>query len=53
MSDIAVPPMSKDNIKSIVNKFRETIGFSNKLYFPIVQFLEYFLEDLGYQMEIA
>ena len=53
MSDIAVPPMSKDNIKGIVNKFRETIGFSNKLYFPIVQFLEYFLEDLGYQMEIV
>ena len=53
MSDIAVPPMSKDNIKGIANKFRETIGFSNKLYFPIVQFLEYFLEDLGYQMEIV
>ena len=53
MSDIAVPPMSKDNIKDIVNKFRETIGFSDELYFPIVYFLEYCLQDLGYRMEIV
>ena len=53
MSDIAVPPMSKDKIKYIVNKFREIIGFGDELYFPIVQFLEYCLCELGYQMEIV
>lgn len=51
MQKVAVEPMSRKNIRELVKRFREVFGLEKTLYFPIVQFIEWILPELGLNYE--
>ena len=53
MQEVAVEPMSRKSIRWFAKKFRELFGMENVLYFPIVQFIEWVLPELGLDYEYA
>lgn len=52
MEKVSVEPMSRKSIRDLVAKFREIFGLENTLFFPIVQFIEWCLPQLGLDFEI-
>lgn len=52
MKQVSVEPMSRKNIRDLVTEFRKIFGLENALYFPIVQFIEWCLPELGLDFEI-
>lgn len=52
MSNIVALPMSRKNIRDLVKVVREAMNIQSQLYFPIVEFLEYCQELIGYNMII-
>lgn len=51
MENVSVTPMSRKNLREIANGFRAICGLEDRLYFPIVQFIEFVLPELGYDYE--
>lgn len=47
MEQISVSPLSQKAIRQIARKFRKMFDMENVLYFPIVQFIEWCLPELG------
>lgn len=47
MQKISVEPMSRDKIRQLAKKFRKIFGLEETLRFPIVQFIEWILPELG------
>lgn len=52
MQNVSVSPMSRENIRQFVKKFRQLFGLGDVLYFPIVRFIEWCLPQLGLNYEI-
>ncbi|MCI9059035.1 MAG: ImmA/IrrE family metallo-endopeptidase [Lachnospiraceae bacterium] len=52
MPNVSVEPMSRKSIREFVNKFRQLLGLEDVRYFPIVQFIEWYLPQLGMNYEI-
>lgn len=52
MEEISVEPMSRKSIRQLVMGFRKLFGLENSLFFPIVQFVEWCLPELGLDFEI-
>lgn len=50
---IAVEPLSRKNIRSITWELRKQFGLQNKLYFPVLQFIEWVLPEFGMDSEIV
>lgn len=53
MQKISVEPMSRDKIRQLVKKFRSIFGLEKVLYFPILQFIEWVLPELGLDFEVV
>lgn len=51
MQKVSVEPMSRKEIRKFAKKFREIFGLEKELYFPIVQFIEWVLPELGLDYE--
>ena len=52
MENVSVEPMSRKSIRNIVMEFRKLFGLENTLFFPIVEFIEWCLPELGLDFEI-
>lgn len=53
MQKISVEPMSRDKIRQLAKKFRKIFGLEETLRFPIVQFIEWILPELGLDFEVV
>ena len=53
MENVSAAPMSRNKLRVLVEKFRELFGLENVLYFPIVQFIEWCLPELGLESEVV
>lgn len=53
MEQISVSPLSQKAIRQIARKFCKMFDMENVLYFPIVQFIEWCLPELGMEYEIV
>lgn len=53
MKNVSVAPMSREDIREFVKKFRQLFGLGDVLYFPIVPFIEWCLPELGLNYEIS
>ncbi len=53
MKSISVAPMSRRNLREFAYHFRRACGMEDKLYFPIVHFIEWILPQLGVEYEIV
>lgn len=51
MQKVSVEPMSRRGIRELVRQFRALFQLDNVLYFPIVQFIEWVLPELGLDYE--
>lgn len=51
MREVSVTPRSRQNIRKFVEEFRKMFGLENETYFPIVQFIEWGLPELGITYE--
>lgn len=51
MQKVAVEPMSRKSIRELVKQFRVIFQVENVLYFPIVQFIEWVLPEIGLNYE--
>ncbi|SOY32038.1 hypothetical protein AMURIS_04791 [Acetatifactor muris] len=51
MQKVVVEPMSRNQIRDFTKAFRKIIGMENALYFPIVQFIEWVLPQMGLDYE--
>ena len=47
MQKISVEPMSRDGIRELAKEFRSLFGLEKVLFFPIVQFIEWVLPQIG------
>lgn len=52
MDKVSAEPMSRKSIRELVTEFRKLFGLENVFYFPIVQFIEWCLPELGLDFEI-
>ena len=52
MENVSVEPMSRKSIRNIVMEFRKLFGLEDTLFFPIVEFIEWCLPELGLDFEI-
>lgn len=52
MEKVSVEPMSRKSIRQLVMEFRKLFGLENSLFFPIVQFVEWCLPELGLDFEL-
>lgn len=52
MPNVSVSPMSRKSIREFAREFRQLLGLENIRYFPIVQFIEWYLPRLGLNYEI-
>lgn len=50
---IAVEPLSRKSIRNITWALREQFGLQNKLYFPVLPFIEWILPALGMDYDIV
>ena len=53
MQKVSVQPLSLKAIRKIARSFRTMFGLEDNLYFPIVQFIEWCLPELGMDYEIV
>lgn len=53
MQNVSVQPLSLKAIREIVEIFKEMFDLQDVLYFPIVQFIEWCLPELGMEFEIV
>lgn len=53
MQKVSVVPLSLNAIRDIVKRFRDMFGLQDVLYFPVVQFIEWCLPELGMDYEIV
>lgn len=51
MQKISVEPMSRDGIRELAKEFRSLFGLEKVLSFPIVQFIEWVLPQIGLEYE--
>lgn len=51
MQKIVVEPMSRKGIREVAKEFRKIFGLENELNFPIVQFIEWVLPEIGLDYE--
>lgn len=50
---VAVEPLSRKNIRGITRGLREQFGLKNALFFPVIQFIEWVLPELGMDYEVV
>lgn len=53
MQKVSVEPMSRDRIRQLAKKFRNIFGLEEVLNFPILQFIEWVLPELGLDFEVV
>lgn len=53
MQKVSVQPLSLQAIREIVEGFKKMFSLQDVLYFPIVQFIEWCLPELGMEFEIV
>lgn len=53
MQKVSVEPMSRDRIRQLTRKFRNIFGLEEVLNFPILQFIEWVLPELGLDFEVV
>ena len=53
MNSFSVSPMSRRNIRKLVTEFRKMFGLEKELRFPIVEFIEWVLGQLGLEFEVV
>lgn len=52
MQNVSVKPMSRKDIRDLVKEFKTMFGLEKVLKFPIVQFIEWCLPELGLEFEV-
>lgn len=53
MQKVSVEPMSRERIRQLTKKFRNIFGLEEVLNFPILQFIEWVLPELGLDFEVV
>ncbi len=53
MQKVSVEPMSRERIRQLTKKFRNIFGLEEVLNFPILQFIEWILPELGLDFEVV
>ena len=53
MQKVSVEPMSRERIRQLTKKFRNIFGLEEVLNFPILQFIECILPELGLDFEVV
>ena len=51
MSSFIAAPISRANIRAIVNQIREKLGLTDVEYFPVVEFFEFGLPQMNSSLD--